>query len=416
MSATTQQVKPGAMSTLGFVAFIVFIDMVGIGLIIPVMPTLLETITGKGPEQTALVGGWLLFSYAVLQFLFAPVIGGISDRYGRRPILLITLFLLGIDYAIMAWAPNLFWLFVGRSLAGVMGASWAAANSCVADVATREERGKYFGMLGGAGASGFVIGPAIGGVLGNYGERLPFVAASVLAIVGAIIGYFVLRETLPASKRRAFSKARANPLGTIIQMAKTPIVMGFLIVIFLAQLAAQSQMAVWSYYNKLRFDWSELEIGLSVALFGVLLAFTQGYLTGKVIARVGPKWAAMIGLSVSAPAYLIFAFAPGGWAMIVGMFVGALSGLSFPAIQQMMSERIAEDAQGELQGAVASMISITSIIGPLLMTGTFGYFADDVGLYFPGAPYVLAAIIVLSGLILLRANLTRIEPEQPQAA
>lgn len=387
-------------SVLILVAFIVFIDMVGIGLIVPVMPALLRELTGASVAHAAEIGGWLLFAYATMQFLFAPVIGGLSDRFGRRPILLITLALLGVDYAIMAAAPDLWWLFVGRLLSGIMGASWAAANSCVADIASRHERGKFFGILGGAGASGFVIGPAIGGLLGNADARLPFVAAAVLALAGAAVGFFVLRETLPMERRRALSWSRANPLGTLIQMSRTPLVLRMLGVILILQLAAQCQISVWSFYNTLKFGWSELQIGLSVALFGSLLAITQGGLTGPIIARIGPARTGLLGLCTATPAYLIFAFAETSWMMIAGIFVGMGAGVSFPAMQQMMSERIAEDAQGELQGAVASVVSITSIFGPLVMSGLFGTFADREGLYFPGAPYLLAALLGLVALIL----------------
>jgi MFS transporter, DHA1 family, tetracycline resistance protein len=401
--------SPRASTTLGFVAAIVFIDMVGIGLIIPVMPRLLESLTGEGIDRTAEIGGLLLFAYALMQFVFAPVIGGLSDRFGRRPVLLLTLFLLGIDYLIMAFAPDLWWLFVGRLLAGVMGASWAAANSCVADLVAREDRGRYFGMLGGAGASGFVIGPAIGGVLGSYGERMPFLASAVLCIAATAVGYFLLRETLPADKRRKMTLARANPFGTIVQMANTPIVLGFLGIIFLMQMASQSTLSVWAYYNTLAFGWTELSIGLSVALYGLLLAIVQGGLTGPCIARFGPKMTCLAGLIVAIPAYALFAFAPGSWAMILGIVMGSMAGLTFPAMQQMMSERVAEDAQGELQGAIASIVSLTSIIGPIIMTGLFGAFADDQGLFFPGAPFALSIVIMTAALGALLWNLARIE-------
>ncbi|NVE93701.1 TCR/Tet family MFS transporter [Altererythrobacter lutimaris] len=401
---------PEIKATLGMVAFIVFIDMVGIGLIIPVMPTLLETITGEPVDRTAGIGGLLAFAYALMQFLFAPVIGGLSDRYGRRPVLLITLLLLGIDYIIMALAPDLWWLFVGRLLSGIMGASWAAANSCVADIARREERGKYFGILGGAGASGFVIGPALGGLLGSYDERLPFIMAAIFAISGAIVGYFILRETLSVEKRRRFTMTRANPFGTIVQMGNTPVVLGFLVVIFFMQLAAQSTFTVWAYYNLLLFGWDEFQIGISVAFYGLMLAIVQGVLTGLVIARIGANATATLGFLFALPAYLLFSFAPGGWAMILGIFLGGFAGMTFPALQQLMSERIADDAQGELQGAVASMVSLTSIIGPLVMTGLFGYFADDVGLFFPGAPFLLSVMILVLALALLRMNLKRVTP------
>ena len=403
---TSQQVSK---STFGFVAFIVFVDMMGIGLIVPVMPALLESMTGLSEDQTAGIGGWLLFAYALMQFLFAPVIGGLSDQYGRRPILLVTLFLLGIDYIIMALAPDLWWLFIGRIISGIMGASWAAANSCVADVAGPEDRGRLFGILGGAGAFGFVVGPAIGGVLGEYSVRAPFVAAAVLAIGGAILGFFVLRETLPQDRRRAFSMRRANPLGTIIQMAKTPIVLGFLGTIFLLQMAAQATMAVWSYYVRFRFDWGELDIGLGATLYGVLLVVNQAGLTGVLIKRFGAKRTAIWGLLLGLPSYLISAFAVGSWMIILAIVVGTIAGVTFPAMQQMMSERISEDAQGELQGAVASTMSITSIIGPVIMTATFGFFADDEGLFFPGAPFLLAAILGYASLAMLWRVTSRIE-------
>ena len=397
----------GPTSTLTFVALIVFIDMVGIGLIVPVLPGLLEEITGKGLDETAGIGGWLLFAYALMQFLFAPIIGGLSDRFGRRPVLLITLALLGLDYAIMAWAPTLFWLFVGRIVSGVMGASWAAANSCIADVASAQERGKYFGIMGAAGATGFVIGPAIGGFMGEFDVRLPFVAAAALGIGGAIFGFFVLKETLPVERRRNFALERANPLGTLIQMSRNPVVLGFIAVIFFAQLAGQAQMSVWSYHTQLVLGWTEWHIGLSVALFGVIVAFVQGGLTGLVIAKMGPARTAMLGFFLALPAYYLFAFASASWMMVVGILFGGLGGLTFPSLQQMMSERIAEDSQGELQGAIASAMSITSIIGPLIMTATFGAFADESGIYLPGAPYLLAAALSLIAIAIAAATIRR---------
>ena len=397
----------GQQSILLFVAFIVFIDMMGIGLILPVMPSLIEGITGATIDQAAEIGGWLLFAYATMQFLFAPVIGGLSDRFGRRPVLLTTLFLLGLDYAIMAWAPTLVWLFIGRIISGVMGASWAAANSCVADVAKPEERGKFFGILGGAGAMGFVIGPGIGGILGEYGDRLPFIAAAVLALVGTAVGILILKETLPQERRRAFTIARANPLGSLIQMSKTPLVIGFLAAIFILQLAAQAQIAVWAYWLIERFDWSKTRIGFSVVLFGILLALVQGGLVGKLIGRIGERRTAYFGLMFGIPAYLTFAFAPNDWFVYVGIVVGAASGFAFPAMQQMMSNRISEDAQGELQGAIASTVSLTSIVGPVMMTAVFGAYADQQGLYFPGAPFLVGAGLMLVSILVYAATARR---------
>jgi len=403
-------------STLIFVALIVFIDMVGIGLIVPVLPGLLEELTGETLDKTARIGGLLAFSYALMQFLFAPIIGGLSDRFGRRPVLLVTLFILGIDYAIMALAPTLAWLFVGRIMAGIMGASWAAANSCIADIASKDERGKYFGILGAAGAGGFVIGPGLGGLLGTVDVRFPFMVAAVLAMVGAVVGFFLLKETLPPEKRRAFRLARANPLGTLIQMARIPVVLGFLVVVFFMQMAAQSHQSVWSFHSELVFGWDELEIGLSVALFGAMLVIMQGLVTGKVIARIGAPKTVIIGFLISLPANFIFAFATEGWHMIAGILIGASGGMTFPAMQQMMSARVAEDAQGELQGAVASTMSITSIFGPLIMTNTFSAFADEKGLFFPGAPYFLAAMFALVAVSIAAWTIARTPPEPPGEA
>lgn len=386
------------MKSLYFVAFIVFIDMCGIGLIIPVMPGLIEGLTGEGIDRAAEIGGLLLFAYATMQFLFAPIIGGLSDRFGRRPILLTTLAILGLDYIVMALAPTLIWLVIGRIISGVMGATFAAANSCVADVVTSKDRGRAFGLLGAAGAAGFVMGPAIGGILGQFGERAPFWAAAALALIGTIVGFFLLPETLPAERQRRFSIARANPLGNIAQMMKSPLVLSLLGVIFVMQLAVQVQPAVWSYYTILKFGWPVLTIGLSVALYGMLIALVQGLLTGKAIHHFGETKTGFFGLLAAIPAYLVFAFATQSWHMFAGMFIGVAGNMAFPVMQAMMTRDIAEDAQGELQGAIASVISITSIIGPLIMTGLFGVFSDAKGAYFPGAPFILAA-----GLIALAA-------------
>jgi DHA1 family tetracycline resistance protein-like MFS transporter len=394
-------------STLDIIALIVFIDMAGIGLILPVMPSLIMGIAKVPVDRAAEIGGLLLFSYAVMQFLFAPIVGGLSDRYGRRPVLLITLTALGIDYLLMAWSPTLFWLFIGRIISGVMGATWAAANSCIADSVEADDRGRVFGLMGGAGAAGFVLGPAIGGILGQYGDRIPFIFAAILSLATAAAGYFVLNETLPPSKRRAFSVARANPLGSILQMAKTPLVLGCLITIFFMQLSAQAQFSIWGYYGTLKFNWDTQTIGLTVSLFGILLVVSQALLVGKSIARFGAVRTAVWSLIFGIPSYFILAFAGSTPMMLLGILVGSVTGLTFPAMQSMMSAKIAEDAQGELQGAIASMVSLTSVIGPPLMTNIFGAFADQHGLYFPGAPFLLSAGLLAIAVILLVQTLRR---------
>ena len=388
-------------------ALIVFIDTAGIGLIVPVMPTLIEGLTGRGIDRAAEIGGWLLFAYAAMQFIFAPVIGGLSDRFGRKPVLLTTLALLGADYALMAWAPTIVWLFVGRIISGIMGASWAAANSCIADSIPRERRGAAFGMLGGAGAAGFVLGPAIGGVIGQFGDRLPFVAAAVMCLCGVVFELAVFKETLSSERRRAFDPFRANPFGSMVRMARVPLVIGCLTAIFFMQLASQSQLSVWAYYGALKFGWTPIVIGLTVTFFGVLLGITQGLLSGKSIARFGPVPTATYSLMFAVPSFLILAFAPNTWVVLAGMVVGAIPGMCFPAMQQLMTERVDDDAQGELQGAIASTVSLTAIIGPPVMTGIFGAYADGQGVFFPGAPFVVAAGLMVVAVILLVSTLRR---------
>lgn len=395
--------RPG----LGLIAFIVFIDMAGIGLIVPVMPKLVMQLSGAQVDRAAEIGGWLLFAYAIMQFVFSPIIGGLSDRFGRKPVLISTLAALGLDYALMAMAPTLAWLFVGRIISGVMGATWAAANSCVADVIEPEKRGSVYGLLGGAGAAGFVLGPALGGAFGLWGDRVPFWVASVLCLVGAAYGAYAFRETLPPEKRRSFSLKRANPFGTMQQMMKAPLVFGCLITIFFMQFAAQSNFAVWSYYGTLKFDWGPLTIGATVALFGMLLAIIQGLLVGKVIARFGAVKTAVWSLMFAIPSYLVIGFASSTAMAIVGLIIGSISGLTFPAMQSLMTGKVAEDAQGELQGAIGSVVSLTSIVGPPAMTGVFGAYADSTGLYFPGAPYMLAAALMTIAVAMLWQTLRR---------
>jgi MFS transporter, DHA1 family, tetracycline resistance protein len=389
-----EQASPDSRGLLALVAFIVFIDMMGIGLIMPVTPSLIMGIADVGIDRAAEIGGLLIFAYSIMQFVFAPIIGGLSDRFGRRPVLLLSLTLLGIDYAVMAWAPTLAWLFIGRLISGITGATWGAANSCIADIVEPEKRGAVFGMMGGAGAAGFVFGPVIGGLAGTYSDRLPFLIACALSLGGAAVGWFILRETLPLERRRAFTLARANPFGTLLQMMKTPLVMGCLITVFFMQLAAQATISVWGYYGALQFGWGPLAIGLTVALYGTTIAITQGLLVGKAIARFGPvrtaRWSLLLGL----PSYLILAFAQSTWHAVAAILIGALTALTFPAMQELMSKRISEDAQGELQGAIASTAGLTSIIGPLVMTWIFGMFADNRGLYLPGAPFILSMVLL----------------------
>ncbi len=399
--------SPRTKRILALVAFIVFIDMLGIGLILPVMPRLIGDVSDVGVSRAAEIGGYLMLAYAAMQFLFAPIVGGLSDRFGRRPVLLIMLLILSIDYAIMAIAPTLAWLFIGRLLSGIMGASWTAANSCVADCIPRDHRGAAFGALGGAGAAGFVLGPAIGGLAGEFDTRLPFVIAALLALTGAVLGYFVLKETLPKEKRRRFDLSRANPLGSIRQLSATPLVIGCLIAAFFMQLSSQAQLSIWAYWGELQFGWTPLMNGLTVALYGIMLALTQGVLTGWSIARFGAvrtaKWSLMFGI----PSYLLLAVATTTPVALLAIVVGCVTGMTFPAMQSLMTLQVDEDAQGELQGAIASTISLTSIVGPIIMTQIFGHFTDNSGVVFPGAPYIMSTVLIIVAITILWRTLAR---------
>lgn len=257
-------------SVLTLVALIVFLDMTGVGIIIPVLPGLISELSHESLQNAALIGGGLLFAYSAMLFLCAPIVGGLSDRFGRRPVLLLTLVAMGLDYFLMAWAPSLVWLLIGRLISGAAGATWAAANSCIADLFPPEERGAKFGLLGGAGAAGFVLGPAIGGLLGEIGLRLPFFAAGALALTGAAAGYFLFAEPLPAERRRAFEWKRANPLGTLLQMRRSGLVIGLIAVIFLMNLASQATMTTWAFFLTERFRWSPFDIGAVTAVYGLL--------------------------------------------------------------------------------------------------------------------------------------------------
>jgi len=389
--------SPSNSRVMALIAGIVLLDMAGLGLIMPVVPGLIGELTDTSLPDAALIGGAMHLTYAVMMFACAPIVGGLSDHFGRRPVLLVTLIAMGLDYFLMAWAPSLFWLFLGRAISGMMGATWAAANSTIADMFATDERAAKFGLLGGAGAAGFVLGPAIGGVLGEIDLRLPFYAAAVLAIAGAAAGWFFFLEPLPPEKRRSFSWMRANPLGTLFRMRRMPVVIGIILVIFLLQLGSQATMTSWAFSLIERFQWTPLAIGISVAVYGLLLAVVQGGLTGLAIRRFGAVHTAVMGCIAAVPAFLLIAIAPSGAVLYVGIIIGAFGGLAFPAFQGLMSERVDPDAQGELQGAIASTISIASIAGPLIMSPIFAHFSDRTGVYLPGAPFLLAALLSVAG-------------------
>lgn len=394
MSSRGERMQADIRATLRFVAFMVFIDMAGVGLITPVLPQLITEIASTGIGRAAEIGGYLFLAFAAMQFLFSPLIGSLSDRFGRRPVLLITLAAFALDYGVMAVAPTLTLLFIGRMLSGITGETWAAANSCIADVVPEQDRGSAFGLVGGAGAAGLVFGPAIGGITGEYGVRLPFIIAALIATVGVIVGFYRFAETLPAESRRAFDLRRANPIGSMFQARKSPFILGGLVVLFIVQFALQAQIAVWPYYGSASFGWTPITTGLTTSLYGVLMVLVRIFLTKQVVGRVGAATTARIAILFAIPSYLMMGFAGSIWVVIAAIVIGSIAGMTFPAIQALMSARVTSDAQGELQGMVASMGALAAIFGPVIMTQIFDNYVDRQGVYLPGAPFLFAALLL----------------------
>lgn len=384
----------------------VLIDIMGLGIILPVMPALIRELTGETLSEAARDGGWLWFTYAAMQFACAPILGGLSDRYGRRPVLLGSLLAFGLDYLIMGLAPSLAWLFVGRLVAGATGAAYATGFSYMADITPPEKRGQSFGLIGAAFGIGFVVGPAIGGLLGELGTRAPFFVAGGLALCNFAFGYFVLPESLPPERRRAFSLGRANPLGTLLQLRKHPAVLGLALATFFWQLGHQALPATWSYFTMLKFGWSAAAVGGSLAFVGVLMAISQGGLTRVFIPRFGERRTALLGLCSAIAAFVGYAFAPSPAALYASMTLWLFGAMTYPSLNALMSQRVPANAQGELQGGVSSLFGLSAIVGPPLMAQLFGFFSDAAApVVFPGASFLFAAVLTAVSLALfLRAT------------
>jgi DHA1 family tetracycline resistance protein-like MFS transporter len=395
-----------------FIFITILIDTISLGLILPVLPALIMQLTGEGLSAAAAYGGWLSFVFAAMQFFCAPLLGNLSDRYGRRPVLLLSLFALGLDYIVMGFAPQLGWLFVGRLVAGVAGAAYAPAYAYIADISPPEKRAQNFGLVGAAFGVGFIVGPAIGGLLGILGPRAPFFVAAAFALLNVTFGFFALPESLPPESRRAFAWSRANPLGTLTQMRKYPVVLGLAAAAFLWQLGHQVMPSIWTFYTMLKFDWSVAAVGYSLAAAGVVMAISQGALTRVLIPGLGgERRSALVGLLAGAAVYLCYALASQGWMMYLGLLLWSLGGLAWPSLNALMSQQIPATAQGELQGGLASLSSLSSILGPPMMTQLFGYFAGSTApIYFPGAPFLAAALLACASAFILSRYLSKPVP------
>lgn len=386
---------------LGFIFVTLFLDVFGIGLIIPILPKLIESLSGGNVAAAAHAFGWLASLYGLMQFLCAPLLGSLSDRFGRRPVILASLFGSGLDYLLLAFAPSLPWFFLGRIVAGITGANITAANAYIADVSPPEKRAANFGLVAAAFGLGFIAGPALGGVLGHYGLRVPFYAAAAMTLVNWLYGLFVLPESLPAAQRRAFDWGRANPIGSFVALRKHPELLGLTETYFLTSVAHQVFPATWVLYTGYRYGWTPKEVGLSLALVGVMAAVVQGGLARKLIPFLGERRAIVIGFTNATIFFTAYGLATQGWMIYVLLVVGAFGGISMPALQGLVSRSVPLNEQGAVQGALSSLGSLAGILGPLMATGLFSYFiSDKAPVRLPGAAFFASALLVLSGLVL----------------
>lgn len=388
-------VKRNSPIALVFILVTILLDMIGLGIILPVLPNLILELTGDTVANAAVVGGYLVFVYALMQFVFSPILGNLSDRFGRRPVLLLSLLGLTFDYLLMGFAPTLAWLFVGRVLAGISGAAVSTATAYIADITPPEKRSQRFGLIGAAFGLGFIIGPVIGGELGEFSPRAPFYVAAALAAINFLFGLIILPESLTMRKRRRFDFKRANPFGAIIAFKAYPSVIWLLAVLFLFALAGQTYPSIWNFFTIERFDWTSSQIGRSLAIFGILFAVSQAALITPAVKYFGESITVLIGIAAGAVAFFGMSFIHTPFGLYGFLAIGALSGLAGPAINGLLSRQIPDNSQGELQGAVHATNSLTAIIGPIAATQLFSFFttSESAPSYFPGVSFFAAGLL-----------------------
>ncbi len=400
--------KSKKQAAVGFIFITMLIDIIGWGIIIPVIPSLIKELIHGDISEAAKYGGWLTFSYAITQFIFAPIVGNLSDKFGRRPILLISLFVFSLDYMLLAFAPTITWLFVGRILAGITGASITTASAYIADISTSENRAKNFGLIGAAFGLGFIIGPVIGGLLGQYGARVPFYAAAILCMLNFLYGYFILPESLDKENRRNFEWKRANPIGAFLHLKKYPNLIGLIIAIFILYVGSHAVQSNWSFYTMYRFNWDERMVGISLGIIGLLVGLVQGVLIRWINPKIGNVKSIYLGLLLYTIGMFLFAFATESWMIFLFLIPYCLGGIAGPALQAVVSENVKPSEQGEIQGTLASLMSASAIIGPPMMASIFYFFThDEAPFKFPGAPFVLGGVLMLISTVLAYRTLRK---------
>ena len=394
---------------LTFVSITVFLDTVGFGVIVPVLPQFLVLIGNVNLSDASALSGYLIFSYAVTNFMFAPMLGNLSDAYGRKPLLVTSLFVYGGAYLLSGFATALWMLFLGRLLTGITSATYAIANALIADVSTAEDKAQNFGLLGVAFGLGFIVGPALGGIIGAWDLRAPFFIASGLALINTLYGLIFFRETLAPENRRPFKLKRASPWGALTQLSKYPLLIGLVIAVFLNNIGYHIWPSNWNFYTIETFAWTPLDVGLSMAFVGVMSVIVQGGLLRIVIPKFGPVRCAYFGITATIVAFVGVATAGSSAALFFWCGMSSLGGLAAPSVNSILSNQVAADSQGELQGIMASVSSVAMIVGPLLLTQTFTYFtSDSAPLYLPGSAFWVAAILTSAALIIFFQQIRRL--------
>lgn len=370
------------------------------------MPKLLADIKHISLNEASKYGGYLLFVFAVAQFIFSPIVGNLSDQFGRRPVLLISLLGFGLDYIILAFAPTYGWLVLGRILAGITGASFTTASAYIADISDDSNRSKNFGMVGAAFGLGFILGPFLGGILAQYGVRFPFYAAAFLSFLNFIYGYFILPESLPIENRRPFQLKNSTPFKTLLELWSYKTIAPLLAAFIFLHLGAHAVQSTWNYFTMYRFNWTEATVGYSLALVGVVVALVQTMLAQKSAAVFGIPKSIMIGFGLYSVGMFLFAFATKSWMMFLFLIPYSLGGIAMPNLQSFLVSKVGVDKQGRLQGGLASLISLTTIFGPLMMTNAFYYFTtDQAPFYFPGAAFFLGGIFMATSFLIVITKL-----------